>query len=242
MRYQTVPPIPNSSSSSLHTALHQAPTALTILYNPLIGFVSTAYSAQVHPHIALSTRFGVNVYSYESDLTVGGEWWIGRRRGKRETAARSASSPPISPVQTDKARIEEKVEKAEVRVGEEPAFGSVRAEAVEGEVDGPFAKDRIYPRSPISAETSMLQERSGNTAPSAAAGDERKDDDEREGVLKARVSGNWVSLPSDPAAGLLVAGLHLVEKKAGRPSGVSADMASQYPYYTKRVYGTAWSR
>jgi distribution and morphology protein 10 len=210
------------------------------LYNPLIGFVSTAYSAQVHPHIALSTRFGVNVYSYESDLTVGGEWWIGRRRGKRENAATSASSHPISPVQSAKPQIEDKVEKTEVRVGEEPAFGSVRAEAVEGEVDGPFAKDRIYPRTPISAETSMVQKPSGNTAPSAAAGDERKDDDEREGVLKARVSGNWVSLAFDATAYYKVAGL--LEMKAGRSSGVSADVASQYPYYTKRVYGTAWSR
>lgn len=42
-----------------------------------MGFLSTAYSAQISPHLALSSRYGVNVYSYESDLCVGGEWWIG---------------------------------------------------------------------------------------------------------------------------------------------------------------------
>ncbi len=31
--------------------------------------------------MALSSRYGVNVYSYESELTVGGEWWIGSGRG-----------------------------------------------------------------------------------------------------------------------------------------------------------------
>lgn len=47
-----------------------------------MGFLSTAYSAQISPHLALSSRYGVNVYSYESDLCVGGEWWIGSGRGK----------------------------------------------------------------------------------------------------------------------------------------------------------------
>lgn len=47
-----------------------------------MGFVSTSYAAQVTPHLSLASRFGVNVYSYESDLCVGGEWWIGSGRGK----------------------------------------------------------------------------------------------------------------------------------------------------------------
>jgi distribution and morphology protein 10 len=31
--------------------------------------------------MALSSRYGVNTNSYESELTVGGEWWIGSGRG-----------------------------------------------------------------------------------------------------------------------------------------------------------------
>jgi len=46
-----------------------------------MGFLSTSYAAQVTPHLALASRFGVNVYSYESDLCLGGEWWIGKGSG-----------------------------------------------------------------------------------------------------------------------------------------------------------------
>lgn len=46
-----------------------------------MGFISTAYAAQLSPTVSLATRFGVNIYSYESDFSVGGEWWIGRRFG-----------------------------------------------------------------------------------------------------------------------------------------------------------------
>lgn len=46
-----------------------------------MGFISTAYAAQLSPTVSLATRFGVNSYSYESDFSVGGEWWIGRRFG-----------------------------------------------------------------------------------------------------------------------------------------------------------------
>lgn len=32
--------------------------------------------------VVLVIWFGVNVYLYESDFSVGGEWWIGRWCGK----------------------------------------------------------------------------------------------------------------------------------------------------------------
>lgn len=79
LRFTTIPP------TSTHTHTHHPPsppTTLTLLYNPLMGFLSTAYSAQISPHLALSSRYGVNVYSYESDLCIGGEWWIGSGTGK----------------------------------------------------------------------------------------------------------------------------------------------------------------
>ncbi|KAJ9109125.1 hypothetical protein QFC21_000453 [Naganishia friedmannii] len=79
LRFTTIPP------TSTYTHSHHPPsppTTLTLLYNPLMGFLSTAYSAQISPHLALSSRYGVNVYSYESDLCVGGEWWIGSGTGK----------------------------------------------------------------------------------------------------------------------------------------------------------------
>lgn len=101
IRFTTVP---NSPSP---------PTTLTLLYNPLMGFLSTAYSAQISPHLALSSRYGLNVYSYESDLTIGGEWWIGSGRGKGgwrglttgeeevvDPFAVPPPPPPVAPLQT----------------------------------------------------------------------------------------------------------------------------------------------
>lgn len=74
-RFTTLPPTSNPSTPA------SPPTTITILYNPLMGFISTAYAAQLSPTVSLATRFGVNIYSYESDFSVGGEWWIGRRFG-----------------------------------------------------------------------------------------------------------------------------------------------------------------
>lgn len=40
--------------------------------------MSGAYTAQVSGDLSLSSRFHFNVYSYESEWTVGAEWWIRR--------------------------------------------------------------------------------------------------------------------------------------------------------------------
>ncbi|KAK4684266.1 hypothetical protein P7C73_g5917, partial [Tremellales sp. Uapishka_1] len=146
LKFTTLPPpanpvLPNSIPPS-------PPTTLTLLYNPLIGFLSTAYSAQISPTIAVSSRFGVNVYSYESDLSVGGEWWIGRKMGKRD----SDPEPEIPP--------------------------SLAAETVtRGEVT---LRELDYP-SPVSSEEKQPE------LPVRTGGEK----DERNGVLKARLTGNW---------------------------------------------------
>jgi distribution and morphology protein 10 len=78
-----------------------------------MGFLSTSYAAQVTPRLALASRFGVNVYSYESDLSIGGEWWIGKGRGSwigsngkdREAVPGGAGSePPLTVTTADQDR------------------------------------------------------------------------------------------------------------------------------------------
>ncbi|TRM68299.1 hypothetical protein BD626DRAFT_393878 [Schizophyllum amplum] len=54
----------------------QPPTVLTALFNPMLGHLSAAYAARVGRDVALASRFGFNVYSYESEWTVGVEWWL----------------------------------------------------------------------------------------------------------------------------------------------------------------------
>lgn len=47
-----------------------------------MGHLSTAYAARVSRDLALCSRFDFNMYSYESEWTMGAEWWIRRSLGK----------------------------------------------------------------------------------------------------------------------------------------------------------------
>lgn len=42
----------------------------------MLGHLAGAYSARVSRDLALSSRFEFNVYSFESEWTVGAEWWL----------------------------------------------------------------------------------------------------------------------------------------------------------------------
>ena len=124
-----------------------------------MGFISSAYSAQVSPTVAISSRFGVNVYSYESDLSIGGEWWIGRKRGKKELV----SEPSL----LEQRRLESK-----------------RAALQEASLREDVDLAEPLPRLPSNVESVVPQE--------------------RDGVLKARISGDSVCplllFPSHPSA------------------------------------------
>ena len=69
------------SSSSSHT-LSQPPTSITALFNPMLGHISGAYAARVTRNLSMCSRFDFNVYSYESEWTMGMEWWMRRSRSK----------------------------------------------------------------------------------------------------------------------------------------------------------------
>jgi len=67
----------------------------------MMGHMSGAYTAQVSRDLSLSTRFDFNVYSYESEWTMGAEWWLRRSRSKSgsngmiEDASILPSSSPL---------------------------------------------------------------------------------------------------------------------------------------------------
>ncbi|KAH6915156.1 mitochondrial distribution and morphology protein 10 [Coprinopsis sp. MPI-PUGE-AT-0042] len=80
-------PLPSTSSSSspsctssplLYRPYPQPPTTITALFNPMLGHIQTAYTARVSRDLAVATRFDFNVYSYDSEWTVGAEWWLRR--------------------------------------------------------------------------------------------------------------------------------------------------------------------
>ncbi|GMK56002.1 hypothetical protein CspeluHIS016_0210580 [Cutaneotrichosporon spelunceum] len=170
----------------------QAPTTITLLYNPLIGALSASYAAQVSPHMSMATRFGVNVNSYESDFAIGAEWWIGRPGRQRELEL----SPDALALMAQHAAIGG-------RLRDEPAVSEPDPEPVQGQGSG-----NVHVRAPEASGPSGAMGEMGRSRTDAAAhevqGDSAQleaqarrdgrvldDPDERDGVLKARLSGNW---------------------------------------------------
>lgn len=79
IRFSTIPDAkPPSAGGSALIAIPQPPTTITALFNPMLGHLSGAYSARVSTDLALSSRFDFNVYSYESEWTMGAEYWLRR--------------------------------------------------------------------------------------------------------------------------------------------------------------------
>lgn len=69
----------NPSSGLLYDGQQQPsqpPTTITATLNPMMGHLSTAYAARMTNDIVACSRFDFNVYSYDSDLTLGAEYWL----------------------------------------------------------------------------------------------------------------------------------------------------------------------
>ncbi|KAH9048986.1 mitochondrial distribution and morphology protein 10 [Lactarius hengduanensis] len=89
--------LPSSFSSSCSPLVPQPATTITALFNPMVGYISGAYTARVSRDLSLSSRFDFNVYSYESEWTVGAEWWLLRPpRSKLASDGTSEGPPTIS--------------------------------------------------------------------------------------------------------------------------------------------------
>ena len=78
--------LPSASASVLPSSPSytpsQPPTSITALFNPMLGHISGAYAARVTRNLSMCSRFDFNVYSYESEWTMGMEWWMRRSRSK----------------------------------------------------------------------------------------------------------------------------------------------------------------
>ncbi|KAG8901478.1 Mitochondrial distribution and morphology protein 10 [Tulasnella sp. 403] len=84
-------PSPSTSDSSTPTTISQPPTTITAIYNPIMGHISTAYTARVSRNLSVCSRFDFNVYSYESEWTMGAEWWM--RKGSKGKEKESIAVP-----------------------------------------------------------------------------------------------------------------------------------------------------
>lgn len=95
VRFSTLP----ESANSLHLppgALSQPPTTITATLNPIMGQLSTAYSVGVSNDTALASRFDFNLYSYDADLTFGGEWFQRRKRKALAEVVKAEKPLPAS--------------------------------------------------------------------------------------------------------------------------------------------------
>ncbi|KAJ5894259.1 hypothetical protein N7495_005950 [Penicillium taxi] len=80
LRFSTLPAATNVPSSSSSYTSHPAPIStfpytLTLTLAPVTGSLSTTYSLRASPNLAFSSRFGFNVYSWESEMVAGCELW-----------------------------------------------------------------------------------------------------------------------------------------------------------------------
>lgn len=67
----------------------------------MLGHITGAYVARVSRDLSLASRFDFNVYSYQSEWTVGAEWWTRRNKPKHEPGTPlygfTPSIPPSPP-------------------------------------------------------------------------------------------------------------------------------------------------
>lgn len=135
LRFTTLPAatvVPSTSStSSRPTPISTFPYTLTLTLTPITGSLSTTYSLRASPNLTFSSRFGFNVYSWESEMVAGCELW--RKKAKSTDAddglewarckmrqhdfsAPLPGSPPLSsdPAQSDTAAASDGNDASEV--------------------------------------------------------------------------------------------------------------------------------
>ncbi|KAH7904141.1 hypothetical protein BJ138DRAFT_1073677 [Hygrophoropsis aurantiaca] len=113
-------PSPNSPSSSSRGPPSQPPTTITALFNPMMGHLSAAYAARVSRDLSLCSRFDFNVYSYDSEWTMGAEWWMRRGAPKVPDASDEEDAMLDSFVHTDTTPKPEQIIKPEMPAQVEP--------------------------------------------------------------------------------------------------------------------------
>ncbi|KAL2826519.1 hypothetical protein BDW59DRAFT_145298 [Aspergillus cavernicola] len=93
LRFSTLPaatdPQTSSTTHNASTPISTFPYTLTLTLTPLTGSLSTSYSLRASPNLSLSSRFGFNVYSWESEMVAGCELW------------RQSKKPPLATEEDD---------------------------------------------------------------------------------------------------------------------------------------------
>ncbi|KAG0254361.1 Mitochondrial distribution and morphology protein 10 [Actinomortierella ambigua] len=143
LRYRSLPPLTASSASAdghpYPTSTgpehhqHYIPVTLTQTLNPIMGHVSSSYAAQVNPDLGLCSRFDFNLYSYDSELTVGLEWWLREKRGFVAPSSSAISSTSSSSSSSSSSAIADANDASLVKTLEERHEEQRQLELLEAE-------------------------------------------------------------------------------------------------------------
>lgn len=179
------------------------PLSATMTINPLMGNLSATYAVKARDQCSLATRFDFNVYSYESEWSVGMELWSTRRlaglvaidedrereRERKEAAAAAKAKLQAKQPKQKRSTLRSRTAKS----SKTAAISSPEPETVPASIPAP-----ITPAPAVIAERSFqakLEWRLDDpvVAPSAAAPVALKEEpiEQRyQGVLKARLDQN----------------------------------------------------
>ncbi|KJR89325.1 mitochondrial protein [Sporothrix schenckii 1099-18] len=88
--------VPEKNEKNGVTGVAGTPLTATLTINPLMGNLSAAYAVVAREDCSLATRFDFNVYSYESEWSVGMELWSTRRLAGLVAVDDAAATSPSS--------------------------------------------------------------------------------------------------------------------------------------------------
>jgi len=72
-----------------------------------MGQFSGAYAARVSRDLTLCSRYDFNMYSYESEWTMGAEWWIRRTKARQLPLVKAVGDAPVMSLPNPAVEIEE---------------------------------------------------------------------------------------------------------------------------------------
>ncbi|CAK7564066.1 MAG: Mitochondrial distribution and morphology protein 10 [Sporothrix epigloea] len=97
-RFETTTTSPASDDNGMTVSRSKGtPLTATLTVNPLMGNLSAAYAVVAREDCSLATRFDFNVYSYESEWSVGMELWSTRRLAGLVAVDAEETSRPVPP-------------------------------------------------------------------------------------------------------------------------------------------------
>ncbi|KAI1326649.1 hypothetical protein F5Y16DRAFT_224178 [Xylariaceae sp. FL0255] len=150
------------------------PLTATMTVNPLMGTLSWTYAVMAGRHCSLATKMDFNVYSYESDWSVGMELW--RKKGAWTVKPDPDDVPSAQPVVIRERSFQAKMDwKLDDPLPSQGPLQTAVMPEVEANADQETKpKDRTF-----RAKLEWRQNKEG------------EDEDQYSGVLKARLDQHW---------------------------------------------------